>query len=168
MDLHLVPGAEAPAEERAAVDSLAGPRASGWEGGPRRPETEGHLAIDGHAAREKRHLLLPALRAVQSRIGWISAGALNYVCQRLSVAPADAYGVATFYAMLSVSPQPKKIAHVCDDLACQLAGAPALLGALKKNLPADAVRPSPCLGLCERAPAVLFHGWQFVQNRPKA
>jgi NADH-quinone oxidoreductase subunit F len=156
VDLHLIPGAEPSAEERAAVDSVAGPPPSGWEGGVRRPETEGHLAFGGHAARERRHLLLPVLWAVQSRVGWISEGALNYLCQRLSVAPADAYGVATFYAMLSVEPQPKTIVHVCDDLACRLAGGPELLESLKKTLPADSVRPSPCLGLCERSPAVLF------------
>ena len=156
MDLHLIPGAEASAEERAAVDQVAGPAIGGWDGGPRRPETEGHFAAGGHAARQRRHLLLPVLWAVQSRVGWISAGALNYVCQRLSVAPADAYGVATFYAMLSVAPQPKTIVHVCDDLACRLAGGPGLLAELKKTLPADSVRPSPCLGICERAPAVLF------------
>ncbi|HTR03770.1 MAG TPA: NADH-ubiquinone oxidoreductase-F iron-sulfur binding region domain-containing protein, partial [Thermoanaerobaculia bacterium] len=48
------------------------------------------------------------------------------------------------------------VVHVCDDLACRLAGGPELLDALKKQSPADSVRPSPCLGLCERAPAVLY------------
>jgi NADH-quinone oxidoreductase subunit F len=156
VDLHLIPGAKPSAEERAAVDSVAGPPASGWEGGLRRPDTEGHLSLGGHAARERRHLLLPVLWAVQSRVGWISEGALNYLCQRLSVAPADAYGVATFYAMLSVEPQPKTIVHVCDDLACRLAGGPELFESLRGTMPKDSVRPSPCLGLCERAPAVLF------------
>jgi len=138
------------------VDTVTGAPTSGWDGGERHPETQGHLAIGGHAARARRDLLLPALWAAQSRVGWISPGALNYICQRLSVAPADAYGVATFYAMLSVSPQPKSIVHVCDDIACRLAGAPALLAELRKTHPADTVRPSPCLGLCERAPAALF------------
>ena len=138
------------------MDTVTGAPTSGWDGGERHPETQGHLAIGGHAARARRDLLLPALWAAQSRVGWISPGALNYICQRLSVAPADAYGVATFYAMLSVSPQPKSIVHVCDDIACRLAGAPALLAELRKTHPADTVRPSPCLGLCERAPAALF------------
>ena len=155
MDLHLIPNAQATAEERAAIDAVTGPPTSGWDGGERRPETEGHLAIGGHAARSRRDLLLPALWAAQSRVGWISPGALNYICQRLSVAPADAYGVATFYAMLSVEPQPKTIVHVCDDIACRLAGAPRLLKELKGKLPADSVKASPCLGLCERAPAAL-------------
>ncbi len=156
MDLHPIPDADAAPEERAAVDSILGPPESGWEGAPRRVDTEDHVGFGGHAARERRHLLLPVLWAVQSRAGWISRGALNYVCRRLSVPPADAYGVATFYSMLSVEPQPKTIVHVCDDLACRLAGGPALLDALKSRLPAGSVRPSPCLGLCERSPAVLF------------
>ncbi|HYX19340.1 MAG TPA: NAD(P)H-dependent oxidoreductase subunit E, partial [Thermoanaerobaculia bacterium] len=156
MDLHLIPGAAPTAEERAAIDEAVGPPSSGWEGGERRPEVEGHIAYGGHAARARRHLLLPALWAAQSRVGFITPGALNYICQRLDVAPADAYGVATFYAMLSLKPQPDTIVHVCDDLACRLAGAPALLEAVRSERGADSVRPSPCLGLCERAPAVLF------------
>ena len=90
MDLHLIPGAEASPAERAAVDALLGPPASGWEGGTRRMDLEGHVSTGGDAIRAKRHLLLPALWAAQSREGWISPGALNYICQRLSVAPADA------------------------------------------------------------------------------
>ena len=35
---------------------------------------------------------------------------MNYVCQRLDVPPADAYGVATFYALLSVEPRPPRVA----------------------------------------------------------
>ena len=77
MDLHLIPDAEATAEEKDAVDGVLGPPASGWEGGPRRPATEGHLATGGDAIRERRHMLLPALWAAQSRVGWISPGALN-------------------------------------------------------------------------------------------
>ncbi len=70
----------------------------------------------------QRHLLLPALQAVQSGIGWISEGALNYVCERLTVPPADAYGVATFYALLSTTPRPRRVLHVCDDIACRVQG----------------------------------------------
>ena len=156
MDLHLIPGAQASADEREAVDTVLGAPPSGWEGGARRPESEGHVAVGGDAIRARRHMLLPALWAAQARAGWISAGALNYICERLSVAPADAYGVATFYAMFSVEPQPPTIAHVCEDLACRLAGSGELMAQLSRKMPADALRPAPCLGLCERAPAILF------------
>ena len=164
MDLHLIPGAAPTRDERDAVDALLGPPATGWEGGERRPATEGHVAAGGHAARERRQHLLPALQAVQRRIGWISPGALNYVCRRLSVPPAEAYGVATFYAMLAVEPRPRTVVHVCDDIACRVKGARALTAALEKRVgppgrptPAgDATwQRSPCLGQCDRGPALL-------------
>jgi NADH-quinone oxidoreductase subunit F len=155
VDLHLIPSAEASAGERGAVDAAIGPPASGWEGGPRRMELEGHVATGGDAIRAQRHLLLPALWAAQAQEGWISPGALNYICQRLAVAPADAWGVATFYAMFSVTPQPKTVVHVCDDIACRVAGGRELLAELRKIEPEGSVKASPCLGLCERAPAAL-------------
>ena len=105
MDLHLL-DAEPTAQEREAVDALLGEPRSGWEGGARDESRDAFTAAGGHEARALRHLLLPALQAVQARVGWVSEGALNYVCQRLSVPPADAYGVATFYALLSTVPRP--------------------------------------------------------------
>jgi NADH-quinone oxidoreductase subunit F len=109
-------------------------------------------------------MLLPVLEAVQRRVGFITPGALNYVCQRLEVPPAEAYGVATFYALIYVDPTPPRVAHVCDDLACRMQGGLELCDALEARL-GDANQPaangqstwkhSPCLGLCELAPAVL-------------
>ncbi len=96
-------------------------------------------------SRPRRHLLLPALRAAQRRIGWVSPGALGYASRRLEVPPADAYGVATFYALLSLEERPVEALHVCTDLVCALKGATVPDGAI----------PSPCLGLCELAPASL-------------
>jgi len=103
------------------------------------------VARGGHEARSRRDLLIPSLHAVQSRIGWISQPALNYVCKRLTIPPAEAYGVATFYALLALEERPPEVLHVCTDLSCRLAGAEVPDGAF----------PSPCLGLCERAPAAL-------------
>ena len=54
--------------------------------------------------------LLPALHALNDRVGWISEGALNYVCRRLTVPPAEAYGVATFYAMFSLERRAENVA----------------------------------------------------------
>ena len=164
MDLHVIGPLASPAE-RAAVDALLGPAESAWRGGDRDPKTEGHVARGGHDARSRRDLLIPALHAIQSRIGWISQPALNYVCRRLSVPPAEAYGVATFYALFATKARPPVVAHVCDDIACQLARAADLTADLERTLgPAgepDAAGMStwlrsPCLGLCERAPAAMF------------
>jgi NADH-quinone oxidoreductase subunit F len=164
MDLHVIGPLASPAE-RAAVDAVLGPAESAWRGGDRNPKTEGHVARGGHEARARRDLLIPALHAVQSRIGWISQPALNYVCRRLSVPPAEAYGVATFYALFATTSRPPIVAHVCDDIACRLAGADDVAADLERTLgPAGTASAdgqttwlrSPCLGLCERAPAAMF------------
>jgi NADH-quinone oxidoreductase subunit F len=128
-DLRLL-DAEPSAAERTAIDTVLGPAES----------------VDGRVARDDRthrHMLLPALRAAQQRVGWVSPGALGYASRRLRVPPADAYGVATFYALLSLEERPADVTHVCTDLSCALKG--AVVG------PGE--HASPCLGLCERAPA---------------
>ena len=68
------------------------------------------------------------------RFGRITRGALNHVCRRLSVPPAEAYGVATFYALLATTPQPPAVAHVCDDIACRLLGAEDVCAGPRRSL----------------------------------
>jgi NADH-quinone oxidoreductase subunit F len=154
-------GAEPTAAERAAVDEVLGAATSGWEGAERDADRDGRFARGGHPARDRRHLLLPALHALQDRIGWISEGGLNHVCHRLTVPPAEAWGVATFYHLLATERRPQTVAHVCDDLACRLAGAERICAGLERELgPAGSGTEatwlrSPCLGQCERAPAAL-------------
>ena len=166
MDLRL--GATVPAtdEERAAIASVLGPPETGWEGGQRQG-ADGHVAFGGHAARARRHLLIPVLHAVQEQIGWISPGALDYVCERLTVPPAEAYGVASFYALFRTTPSPGAVVHVCDDLACQVSGAEQLCGQMTRRFGAEGERSafngtgvtwqrSPCLGQCDRGSAALI------------
>jgi NADH-quinone oxidoreductase subunit F len=152
-------GPEATADERAAVDSALGPPTSAWAGGARDVEVEGHGSLlGGHAARSRRDLLLPALHAVQSRFGWIPPGALDYICRRLTVPPAEAHGVVSFYHLFSLTPQPSAVAHVCDDIACRIQGAERLCRELELTLGPEGKggwKRSPCLGRCEQAPAAL-------------
>jgi NADH-quinone oxidoreductase subunit F len=164
MDLRLVPHAEPTEAERAALDAVLGPPGSGWGGGPRLAGRDGNTAAGGHQARAQRPLLLPALWALQERIGWISPGGLNEVCRRLTVPPADAYGVASFYALLALEPQPARVVHVCDDVACRCDGADELVAQLEERFgregePSEDASAtwyrSPCLGRCDTAPAAL-------------
>ena len=161
MDLHLT-DAQATAEERAAVDWELGVPESGRQGGQQ--QTAGTRVAFDAVDHGSRHRLLPALHAIQNRIGWISPGAVNYIALRLDVAPAEAYGVASFYGMFSLQPRPRVVVQVCDDVACVTHGSNELCAELEDTLGA-AASPcsggcaiwlrSQCLGLCERAPAAL-------------
>jgi NADH-quinone oxidoreductase subunit F len=176
VDLRLGAATPATDDERAAVASVLGPPASGWDGGER-TAADGHVAFGGHAARARRHLLLPVLHAVQERVGWISPGALDHVCARLTIAPAEAYGVASFYALFRTGPSPSAVVHVCDDLACQANGAEQICEQMEHRFGTEGAGPgsdgavsngavsngagiiwqrSPCLGQCDRGSAAMI------------
>ncbi|MBE0701751.1 MAG: NAD(P)H-dependent oxidoreductase subunit E [Afipia sp.] len=149
--------AEPFADERDAVDRLLGTSESGWHGGER--DEKDHRRAHSGRSQSRRHLVMEALHAVNDRVGWISPGALNYIGKRLGIAAADVYSVATFYAMFSTNMRPKRIVHVCTDIACLARGSKEVCADLEKRLgPAGAMsgwKHSPCLGVCERAPAAL-------------
>src|SRR5438094_100426 len=164
MDLRFA-GLAPTAAEQAALDRLLGAPLDGWRG--------------NGALGERRHLLLPALHAVHDAVGWISRGAVDEIARRLEVAPADVFGVASFYGLFSLAERPPRVVHVCTDLACQ-AGAAGLVGGLRERCgppghgevwPACAGgaatwTESPCLGVCERAPAALVT--EYGEGRAEA
>ena len=141
--------------EAAAVDSAL--RARGVDPVVR-AETE-RLYTSGRARRrERRHYLLPALHALQNAAGWISPGGINYVAEVLGVPPAEAYGVATFYDLFRTEPPDHDgdTFHVCVDAACQIAGYDGLASSVRAD--GGHVHLGPCLGQCERAPALFVQG----------
>jgi NADH-quinone oxidoreductase subunit F len=150
-------GGPATADEMAAIDGILSGPASLWEGGERHPADD-HVAYGGAAARSRRQLLLPVLHAIQDKVGWVSRGALEYACRRLSVPPAEAYGVVSFYSRFALEDRAGLALHVCDDIACKCAGADELCAALETSFgpPGHTWHRSPCLGLCDRAPAALI------------
>ncbi|MEO1063129.1 MAG: NADH-ubiquinone oxidoreductase-F iron-sulfur binding region domain-containing protein [Actinomycetota bacterium] len=149
MDLHLTD--DRPTEvERSAVDALlAGRRAVIHE--------DARVVRGGRSrAKQLRHLVLPCLHMLQEAAGWISPGGLNHVAERLSVPPAELYGVATFYDLLSVEPQPETLVRVCDDVGCRIHDAVVLDGALvDAGFGGEARIGSPCLGQCDHGAAAV-------------
>ena len=124
--------------ERESIESILGPADS----------DVGRDRVGGGSLRARRHLLLPTLHAVNDRVGWISPAAIDHIAERLDVSPAEIYGVVTFYGLFSTHERPTLQVHACVDLVCRSQGVS------EDRLP-DGVHPSPCLGLCEQAPAVL-------------
>jgi len=151
-------------QERAAVDSLLGEPDSKWSGATDRSAADDHVAYGGfHGAAANRHLLLPALHAVQDAIGWVSHGALNYISSRLPVPPAEAYAVATFYDLIETDPMPPRVARVCNDIVCSSGAGALLIDDLESTIgPAGTPNgdgmwvTSPCLGHCEKGSAAFI------------
>jgi len=151
-DLHF--SAKRPTQpELAAIDAIVPP-------GDAAAVAETERVVRGGRARRRglRHLLLPVLHSLQHEIGWISPGGLNGAAERLGVPPAEAYGVATFYELLRTTDPGHRddVAHLCVDPACALAGNDGLRASLEAG--GARVHDSPCLGQCDRAPALFIQG----------
>jgi NADH:ubiquinone oxidoreductase subunit F (NADH-binding)/NADH:ubiquinone oxidoreductase subunit E len=120
---------------------------------------EAIAALLGDRSR-RRDLLIEHLHLIQDRWGRISAAHLAALADDMRLSFAEVFEVATFYAHFDVVKEgaadiPPLTIRVCDSLACQMAGAEALLADLQQRAgPAMRVVRAPCMGLCDRAPAV--------------
>src|SRR5918911_5208495 len=91
-------------------------------------------ALLGDAPR-RRDLLIEHLHRLNDRFGHLPAAHLAALAQDMRLALTEVYEVATFYHHFEVvkegdTPPPALTVRVCDSIACELAGAQALL----KNL----------------------------------
>jgi formate dehydrogenase len=107
----------------------------------------------------RRDLLIEFLHLIQDTYGHLSAAHLRALADEMRLAQAEVYEVATFYAHFDVvkegeAPPPALTVRVCDSLSCELAGAQALLAALRAGTDPAAVRVvrAPCMGRCDTAP----------------
>jgi NADH-quinone oxidoreductase subunit F len=107
--------------------------------------------------------LLPALHAAQEIYGWLPEPVAAEVAKALRVPLVDVHGVIEFYSLFYNKPIGKRIIRVCTDQVCALKGGDAVLNHLCSHhglKPGQTTRDlsltieaSPCLGLCEQAPA---------------
>jgi NADH:ubiquinone oxidoreductase subunit F (NADH-binding)/NADH:ubiquinone oxidoreductase subunit E len=118
------------------------------------------LALLGDRPR-RRDLLIEHLHLIQDRFGCLAAPHLVALAAEMKMAMAEVYEVATFYHHFDVVKEgeqapPTITVRVCDSIACELAGAHALLKSLPSKLGADVrVLHAPCVGRCEAAPVAV-------------
>ncbi len=129
----------------------------------RQASVEGLAAVGGliGAGPHRPDLLIEHLHRVQDRFGSISADHVAALAEHMRMAQAEVYEVATFYAHFDVlrqgeAPPPERTVRVCESLTCAMFGAGRLYDALQGGLDPAEVRvlKAPCMGFCDRAPAV--------------
>ncbi len=110
--------------------------------------------------------LIPLLQGTQELYGFLPPDALKAISQATGIAPADIYGVATFYAQFRLSPVGKNIIKVCHGTACHVQNANAITDALKDYLGVNdgetttdgefTLESVACLGCCSLAPVMMI------------
>jgi formate dehydrogenase len=110
---------------------------------------------EGH----RRDLLIEHLHRLNDRFGALREPHLVALAREMNIPMAEVFEVASFYHHFEIVPAgadvPALTVRVCDGLACEMAGAGALLERLPALLGRDVrVVAAPCIGRCEQAPAV--------------
>ncbi|HET7377187.1 MAG TPA: NAD(P)H-dependent oxidoreductase subunit E, partial [Anaerolineae bacterium] len=104
--------------------------------------------------------ILEIYQALQAQRGHLTIEAINDVARQLKIPVERAYGVATFYSMLSIKPREEHTLRVCDGITCWLRGSKNITHAISETYPDWTVERTSCLGLCDRSPAALVDSQQ--------
>jgi NADH-quinone oxidoreductase subunit E len=116
----------------------------------------------------RRAALSEALMIAQEGRGWVTDEALAEVAGQVGLSAAAAESVATFYELSFRRPVGAHVILACDSVSCWIRGGERLLDRLVEKLGVElggttpdglfTLLPAGCLGLCERAPAVMIDG----------
>jgi len=100
--------------------------------------------------------LIPALNAIQERVGWLPREELVALSRDVRRPLYEIEGLISFYPHFRTTPPRRVTLRVCHDLSCWLRGAEERLAAIRDRYGPDAeveVIEGSCLGRCDAAPA---------------
>jgi NADH:ubiquinone oxidoreductase subunit F (NADH-binding)/NADH:ubiquinone oxidoreductase subunit E len=101
--------------------------------------------------------LIPALQAIQERVGWLPREELVTLSREVRRPLYEIEGLISFYPHFRTDPPKPVTLHVCRDLSCWLQGADARIAAIRQRHGQDAdvdLVEVSCPGRCDAAPAV--------------
>jgi len=87
-----------------------------------KPETERVIEEVIPRYPSKRSAALPLLHLVQEDQGYIAPEAIEWIAEKLGVAPISIYELVTFYPMFRTKPIGRRHIRVCRTLSCALMG----------------------------------------------
>jgi NADH:ubiquinone oxidoreductase subunit E len=100
--------------------------------------------------------LIPALNAIQARLGWLPREELQELSRDVRRPLYEIEGLISFYPHFRTEPPKTVELRVCHDLSCWLRGAEARIAALRERYGEDTetdLIEGSCIGRCDIAPA---------------
>jgi NADH:ubiquinone oxidoreductase subunit E len=121
--------------------------------------------------------LLVALEQAQARLGYLTPDILTEMAVSFKVPVSDVFGVASFYSFLAVRPRGRNVIRICRSLPCYLQNNQIIIEAIAKEIGIGPGQTTPdgrfsfeftnCIGLCDRAPAMLINNDPHVDLTPE-
>ena len=127
-----------------------------------RPRAPG---VEARAGKFPGPSLIPALNAIQERVGWLPREELVALSRDVRRPLYEIEGLISFYPHFRTDPRVKAELRVCHDLSCWLRGADERIAAIKERYGADAeveIVEGSCLGRCDIAPACTVNEAPFL------
>ena len=111
--------------------------------------------------------IITVLRECQDVVGYLPVELLDYISAGMNLAASSVYGVASFYALFSMTPKGRHMVKLCLGTACYVKGIKEVLTRVKdtyalteggtsedRRFSLEAVR---CLGACGLAPVMVIN-----------
>ena len=124
----------------------------------------------------RRSACLGALAIVQKHRGWVSDEALGAIAEYVDMSATELDGIATFYNLIYRKPVGKKVVRICDSVSCFMMGYDKVRERIEQELGIKlgqttpdqefTLLPTPCLGTCDRAPALMINDDLFRDLNP--
>lgn len=140
--------------------------------------TAKNAELEAYIAEQKdvKGALIPVMQKAQELFGYLSFETMQLISDRLDVPVSEIYGVATFYALFSLTPKGEYVISVCTGTACYVKGAAAVLDEVKNQLGIDSGETTPdgkfsiqdtrCLGCCGLAPVMVINNDVYGRLEP--
>lgn len=125
----------------------------------------------------EREAIMQLLTRVNEEMGWIPEEAITAIAEATDVSAAEVYSVVSFYSFFSTRPRGRNIVRLCSTISCAMAGQDRVLAALVDEFGIEpfettedgriTIETTPCIGLCDQAPAMLVNGEPHVKLTPE-
>ena len=112
--------------------------------------------------------IIAALRECQNVVGYLPTVLLDHIAIELNLPASDVYGVASFYALFSMTPKGRHTIKLCLGTACYVKGIKEVMSRVQnqynlkeggttedRRFTLEGVR---CLGACGLAPVMVVGG----------
>jgi NADH-quinone oxidoreductase subunit E len=120
--------------------------------------------------------LLVVLKEAQAKFGYLSPALMIELARSLDVPVNEVYGVASFYSFLNIKPLGRNVIRICRSVPCYLKRNYAIIETVEREIGIKPGETSPdsrfsfeltnCIGLCDRAPAMLVNSDFHVDLTP--
>jgi len=136
------------------------------------------MSQEGISTRHKgQEDLMALLKEAQHKFGHVPEEVMAELAESLDIPINDVYGVASFYSLLSIRPLGRNVIRICQSLPCYLKHCLTIIESVEREIGIRPGETTPderfsfqltnCIGLCDRAPAMMINSDAHVDQTPE-